>query len=268
MTQQEFDTRLTQIEHKYAVMRTGAEAFRDQEVARLFVECGWTQERIGGRMGRTKSWVCKRLVFGRFLKVSGRKLSELGGDSLTEWRFRQAWAATHKGRHPKETEDERFARVARWLASQPPPEVPKGYLNLVHKPGIKAAVVEVLQGGKRLDVAAIADALRDRFPDITNEQAGAAVQGLQKKPPLGLAVEARHSGKSHKYRVVPQGPPVGPPLTPEAAGGLATEALPLVVECIDILRQPEVGRQTTLALVHLSNIQRMLTRLLAEAAVV
>jgi hypothetical protein len=96
------------------------EAARSEEVravyervlARLFVECGWTQERIAGKMGQTQSWVCYRLRFGRFLRIITRcDNSSSLPNLLTEGRFRKAWTATHKDRHPKETEAERFGRV-------------------------------------------------------------------------------------------------------------------------------------------------------------
>src|SRR6266511_357680 len=98
-----------------ALAREGAEAFRDQEVARLFVACGWTQVRIAGRMGRTQQWVALRLVFGRYLRFTTASCkSSSPPDSLTEWRFRQAWSASGKRR--KESEGERFERVRALLA--------------------------------------------------------------------------------------------------------------------------------------------------------
>jgi hypothetical protein len=73
--------------------REGACAYRDQEVARLFEECGWTQERIAQRMGKRKAWVSNRLIFGRYLafRTSGSNAN------LTERRFRDHWKQT-KGR--------------------------------------------------------------------------------------------------------------------------------------------------------------------------
>jgi hypothetical protein len=59
---------------------------------------------------------------------------------LTERRFRDCWSASAKGRHPKETEDERFGRVLE-LLKKGAVERPSKYANLVKKPGIKAAVV-------------------------------------------------------------------------------------------------------------------------------
>jgi hypothetical protein len=39
-------------------------------MARLFVECGWTQEKIAARMGKQQAWVSKRLIVGRFLRFN------------------------------------------------------------------------------------------------------------------------------------------------------------------------------------------------------
>jgi len=124
MTEQEFNNRLSEIEKQYSARREGAEAYRDQEVSRLFVECGWTQEAVGKRMGQSVSWVCRRLLLGRFLSflTTGQKTTSL--TNLTERRFRTVWQATHKDRHPKETEEERFGRVLALLAALP--VIPKG----------------------------------------------------------------------------------------------------------------------------------------------
>src|SRR5262249_27715184 len=86
--------------------------------------------------------------------------------------------------------------------------------------GIKKAVVEVLKAGTRQDVVTITEALGDRFPDLDSKQVGAAIKGIQQKPPKGFALDARHVGRSHKYRLVSRkGPPSGPPVSPEARGG-------------------------------------------------
>jgi hypothetical protein len=269
MTEQEFNNRLSEIERQYAGSRVELEAKRDQEVGRLFVECGWTQKRIAERMGWSQPKVSLRLVFGRFLNYYGRNNSKLPTDSLNEWHFREAWKRSGKG-GPKDSEDDRFERVAKLLASTPPSDPPKGYQNLVKKPGITKAVVEVLKAGTRLDVAQIAEAVGDKFPDLTHSQVSAALSKLQTKPPKGFAMDARHSGRTHKYRLIARSRPTATPMTVtlEEAESVLARALPLVAECIDILKKPEVGRQTTLALEHLWRVQQMLKRLSQEQAVV
>ena len=75
-------------------------------MARLFVECEWTQERLARRMGKTQQWVAYRLRLGQFLEftTTGCK-TQKPPENLTERRFRTCWSKT-KGK-----ERERFAQV-------------------------------------------------------------------------------------------------------------------------------------------------------------
>ncbi len=86
MPDNEFDQRLQEVDRNYALHREGAEACRDQEISRLFVECGWTQVRIAQRMGRTQKWVSNRLRFGAFLKFrTAGSNSSSPPHVLSEW---------------------------------------------------------------------------------------------------------------------------------------------------------------------------------------
>ena len=91
MSEREFDRRLQEIEGHYDARREGAEALRDQEVSRLFNECGWTQSLIAKKMGRTQGWVQLRLKLGRFLAWLAINTDRINPspppESLTEWRF-------------------------------------------------------------------------------------------------------------------------------------------------------------------------------------
>jgi hypothetical protein len=269
MTEQQFDARVKQIEKEYAAHREGADATRDQELARLFVEAkasGCGQEWIAERMGWTHGRVSQRLLFGRFLRfvTTGNK-SFSPPKPLTERRFRDNWSAVGRG-HPKDTEDDRFARVLERLKTDTS-DTPKNYGHLVKKPGIREAVIRAISAGKRLDVSAIAEVVRETVPDVGNDQISAAVNGIRSKPPRGMALDARHTGRTHKYRLVERKRPPAARIDPDAASGCAAEALPLIKECIDILRQPVVGRQVTLALDHLWRIEQMLSRLLVPGEV-
>jgi hypothetical protein len=265
MTEQQFDTRIKEIEAGYRSHREGADAYRDQELARLFVECGWTQERISRHMGQSQSWVARRLLFGRFLSfmTAGHKTFS-PAKPLTERRFRDHWRKSKK--HVKDSEEERFARVVESLRTDRS-ETPKNYGNLVKKPGIKAAVVEVISDGKRRTTTEIAVEVSEVVPETDAAQVGAALKQIQHKPPPGMALDARHTGQTHKYRLVKRKGPAPSPVNPERAGAVAVEAIPLVKECIEILRQPEVKRATTLALEHMWRVQQMLERLLVPEEV-
>jgi hypothetical protein len=105
--------------------REGGDARADQRLARLFIECGWTQHKIAERMGWSQTKVARQLLFGRFLGfMPNRHNLESLAKPLTEWRFRQNWATSGKRR--KETEPERFARVQELLATDTS-ETPRGY---------------------------------------------------------------------------------------------------------------------------------------------
>jgi hypothetical protein len=87
-----------------------AGAYRDQELARLFGDCGWTQERIAGRMGQSQRWVAYRLLFGRFIAFrTACSKSESPPKSLTEGHFRKKWSEAKKAAHRKDTEADVFA---------------------------------------------------------------------------------------------------------------------------------------------------------------
>jgi transcriptional regulator with XRE-family HTH domain len=92
--------------------------FRDQELSRLFRECGWTQERIAKRMGKPQNWVSRRLIFGRFLEFTPSGVSV---ENLTEGRFRNLWKAT------KGSERERFEQVLSMNAARPRSGLPSGW---------------------------------------------------------------------------------------------------------------------------------------------
>lgn len=98
-----FDAKLADINQEYAKRHDGADAYRDRELARLFGECGWSQERIAKRMGKTQGWVSQRIIFAAFLSfiTTGNKI-----DRLTERAFRGAYSRTRG----KDQED-RFAQT-------------------------------------------------------------------------------------------------------------------------------------------------------------
>jgi hypothetical protein len=269
MTEQEFDAELAHIEKEYSGSRAELEAKRDQQIAYLFVKCKWHQKDIAKHMGWSQQKVSRRLIFGRFLNYQHVGNSKLPPEPISERRFNDAWSRAGKG-DPKDTEDDRFGRVVAILGSMPPSNEPPGYKHLCEKPGIRKAVVEAITSNTRQTVAQITETVIAKIPEAGRPQIYVALRGLQEKPPEGFALDARHSGHVHKYRLVPKKKPSGPPVTASFDEILSVFAtiLPLIAECIEILRQPEVGRQTTLALDHLGRIQKTLKRLTKEEAVV
>jgi hypothetical protein len=174
MTDQQFDEQLAKINAAFGA----AEACRDQELARLFHDCGWTQERIAQKVGKKQQWVSYRLLFARFLDYNHGCKTQIPGETLTERRFRASWGKT-KGKEP-----ERFRQVVQLLNE----DVPPGYLNQLHKPGIRPAIINLCRDGQRRTRKEVAAALDEILPGITAKQVTQALNDLQKKPPKGYAV--------------------------------------------------------------------------------
>lgn len=74
---------------------------------KLFVESHWTQEKIAEEVGKSFSWVCKRLLFGRFLDFCTTVQKFETPRNLTERRFRGYWERTEAAK-----EEQRFRQVA------------------------------------------------------------------------------------------------------------------------------------------------------------
>lgn len=271
MTEKDFDAKVKAIEKRFNQDREGADAGRDQALATLFLEAeesGRTQAWIGERMGQKQDWVSRRLLFGRFLNYGGRHNCKLPPDLLlTEWRFRTIWRKV--GKRPKENEEDRFARTyQRLVADSSNP--PRGWVNLTKRPGIKDAVIEAMLDGKRRTIPEIAQIVAQKIPDTGADQIREAFTALRKKAPKGKRFEGTHSGKTHKYRLVDRKrkDPVPIAVSIEEVGVTAAEMLPLVGECIKIMKEPEVSRQTSLVLEHLWRVQQSLQRLLVPEEVV
>ncbi len=188
MSEQQFDARIAAIDQEHARRREGADAYRDQEMARLFEQCAWTQERIAERMGKKQPWVCKRLTFGRFLSFIPVGISI---DALTENRFREHWQRT-KGK-----EEERFAQVA-WRLEH---SIPHGKAAQIEKPGVRLAVVECLADGKWYTIPQLAATAEESLPGLTEDQVQAALRMLRLRPPEGKEVKVKKIGKRSQYRL-------------------------------------------------------------------
>jgi hypothetical protein len=79
----------------YNAHREGAEALRDQAMAHLFEECGWTQEEIAKVEGKSRIWVVYRLRLARFSAfVTSGYICKFPLHLLSERRFRHAWLSS------------------------------------------------------------------------------------------------------------------------------------------------------------------------------
>lgn len=216
MTEQQFDARLRQIDESYNLRREGADAYRDQEIARLFNECEWKQERIAAKMGRSQGWVSLRLVFARFLIfiTQGNKSC----DQLTEKVFRALYKGTHG------TETERFAHVVTKLSDT----LPVGHQHQTKKSGFRSALIESMEDGKWWMTPQIQAALAETFPGISLEVAANTVRSLTVRPPSGKQMQVKKIGKRCQYRLCSAASSAS--ITPEVFAHIVEGIAPIIDE--------------------------------------
>lgn len=193
MTTTAFRDRLREIEKGTGERQDAADAYRDQELSRLFDECGWTQEAIAKEMGKHQTWVSLRLRFGGFLKfmTSGHKDAP-NLARLTERHFRRCWSKT-KGK-----EAERFRQVVELLNGC---DLLPSYKNLVTKPGYADAIRSALADGKWHKFGAIFADVEESHPEVTQQKLSDAIASL-KKPRNGKRIESQKKAGVWRYRLV------------------------------------------------------------------
>jgi hypothetical protein len=82
-----------------------------QALAKLFYRSGWTPKELAKKEGRERSYIARKLLFGRFLDfVSTNSNAQKLLDNLTERRFRSCWVQTENG-----DEQDRFKELFRLL---------------------------------------------------------------------------------------------------------------------------------------------------------
>lgn len=238
MTAQQFDLRLAAIDQETARLGEAKDAYRDQETARLFMECGWTQQQIAERMGKKQDWVSRRLLFGRFLDfmASGHNPAT-GSKQLTERRFREFWKRTKGTKGSKNKEADRFAQVAHALEHG----IPHGMEALVNKPGIGKAVLDCLADGKWYTVTQITATVEEDLVGITEEQVRDALTVTRKKPPAGHMVETKRISTKCQYRLVAK-PSAPPDTTPAALPPRFVEQVVPLLDELDEIGAMHVGR--------------------------
>jgi hypothetical protein len=107
MNKREFDAHKAHIDEQAEAKQEGADASRDQQLARLFVQNGWSPEKLVEHLEKnwkkkvSPDWVVRLLLFGRFLScfdevaVTIRDRAPLA--NLTEQSFRRLWDAQARG---------------------------------------------------------------------------------------------------------------------------------------------------------------------------
>lgn len=219
MSEQHFDAQLRHIEEQTAARQERVDGYRDQELARLFLESGWSQEQLAVHLAKTwgkevsPDWVAKRLRFGRFLSffnTSGIEEEAPGASfklpaNLTERAFRTFWEATEAGGnysgHKASTEaalaDERrrFGEVVEAL---------KGAgLRRRGKP-VKKAIIAVAGRGQWLTAEQLREQVAEKLNDLvtTADVTDCLQKHIHPTPESPYRLEKTGEGETKKYRVV------------------------------------------------------------------
>lgn len=229
MSAHDFDLKLKHIEEQAAARRESADAYRDQELARLFNECDWTQEKIAAHLGKKQQWVSKRLIFGRFLKVTPTGSNSEVTASLTERRFREhyrkACIAFPGKKQSAEKERNRFDFVLNELQHG----VPTGKANNIKKPQFRAHLRELMRDGEWRTVEQMAFDLSRVMVGVVADQVRGAIGDLKNKPPRGWVVEIKPTAtKERAYRMRLESAETAQPAA--FVGALYERAKPLIAE--------------------------------------
>jgi hypothetical protein len=187
-SEQRYDEERAKLVALYGENDAEALAKRDQALANLFWRCGWTQDKLAEREKKDRSWITRRVLFGRFLRFvpMGTESDSLPKD-LTERKFRAFWERTPKGTD----ERDRFKAVLAMMSDTTPP-APK-------RPSLGKRFREELADGKWRSAEKIAEQIEiDDIEHVSSSLQNAKDQGLH-----GLKVEAKQVGTKRHWRLMP-----------------------------------------------------------------
>lgn len=189
VTEAEYDRERARLRELYGDSARLAAAKRDQALARLFVWCGWTQEELGRKEGKSQSHIAKVLRFGRFLTFSSTELnSDSSPNNLSEGRFRAYWERTDKH---EMNERIRFATVQRLMAAD---------IGVRRSPRtqIRPAIIERFGDGEWHSCQDMAAAVAEG----DEEHVISVMSSFMDRSALKFSAERRRAGKSFEYRLI------------------------------------------------------------------
>lgn len=219
MSEQQFDAKLKHIEDQAAARHERADGYCDQEMARLFLKSGWSQEKLAARLAAvwekevSPDWVSKRLRFGRFLTHFNTDCIEddapgaqfILPPNLTEGGFRALWDATeasgnfsgHKANTEAAAKDERrrFGEVVEAL---------KGIgLRRKGQP-VKRAILNKVPKDQWFTVEEIRERVAAELDNIvtTRDVRDSLHKHMKPTPKDPYRLEQSGDGEEAKYRVV------------------------------------------------------------------
>ena len=185
MEETQFESQWCHIQDQRAAKQEKVNGYFDQEAAKLFERCGWTQQRIADKVGKSQPRVRQLLTYGRFLAFSTTGTNLTIPANLTERAFRSYWEAVPK----QAKEAKRFAAVVTLMESD---EV------VSSKPKTrKAAVLAACSDGKFHTV--------ERIAEMANCEVDEALQTIKymKRKPSSVHIEDNNSKHKPKYKIQP-----------------------------------------------------------------
>jgi len=191
MTDEQYQAQRQHIGEQAHAMRERADAYLDQELAKLFYQSGWTQERLAAKEGKSRRYVAYRLCFGRFLHfgtdcAKWRKPPK----NLTEGRFRRYFEQTDK----KAKEQIRFASVMSAMESDF--VVSGGRWDLE----ISKRLLEKYADGKWHSVETMSKGI-----NADPHELRVRLKNMQQYGSGGVFCESRKAGKGRQFRIVKGG---------------------------------------------------------------
>lgn len=97
MTEADYERQRAEIRETYGENKKQAGVRWEQALATLLYRSGWTQENLAKKEGKSRVWVSRQTLFGRFLSfVPMGTNAEKASIDLSERRFRSYWDQTNK----------------------------------------------------------------------------------------------------------------------------------------------------------------------------
>jgi hypothetical protein len=189
MTEENYDQEHAKLGEIHGNSSIEIAAKRDQALAILFYQSGWTVERLAKKECQSDSGMHFRVRFGRFLNF----VSDLtGGESLpknlTERRFRSYWLRTD----PKETSEHiRFQAVLKLMRSES--------IATARRPSIGGSIKERFADGKWRRLSIIAEKIGADEQHVLD-----TINGMSKNGYFGCKVERKRVGASTEFRIFKQ----------------------------------------------------------------
>lgn len=149
MSDEQFAQERARLTELYGDNSTEAAAKRDQALAKLFYQSGWTQQELADKEGKSRQQIQRQLRFGQFLAIApmGANTDSLP-KNLSERKFREYWERTDKA----EPDKVRFAMVAKLIKSETS-------VMTARRPSIGKEIVERFGDAKWHKLSTIVDAL-------------------------------------------------------------------------------------------------------------